>query len=392
MIDRSLLICGLLAAPLALNAASTEVSTRARLLLRFEMAAHESMVAREGPYSLTVESGRTVLTVTDRTHRRAATVTTRLAGTVGGAPPVGEDLLPGQATYLMGSDPAGWRSGVPLFGRAVQHGVYRGIDLVFHGDTGSLEYDFLVHPGARAGQIALDISGASGLNWNPTARSRFRHLQARFAGRNRTIYQRKDGVRQPVAGAFALHGQRVTFTLGAYDHTRELIIDPTLAYATYLGGNDNDSSRGVAVDSAGNIYVTGFTYSVNLPVTGGSLQTAYHGGGAFTEVGGDAFVAKYTPAGVLAYVTYLGGSNDDAGDAIAVDSAGNVYLTGFTVSNNFPTTTGAIQTTYGGAGTGQYLQPFGDAFVAKLNPTGTKLIYSDLSGRIEGRHRYGHRD
>jgi uncharacterized protein (TIGR03437 family) len=293
---------------------------------------------------------------------------------------VGEDPLAAQATYLLGRDPAGWRTGVPLFARAVEHGVYRGIDLVFHGDTGSLEYDFLVHPGASARQIALDISGASAVRLEPDGVLAIATPAGEIRWKKPEVYQWKDGVRQPVAGAFALRGRRVTFAIGAYDRRRELVIDPTLTYATYFGGSDNDASRGVTVDSSGNFYVTGFTYSLNLPVTSGSLQTAYHGGGAFTEVGGDAFVAKYTAAGALVYVTYLGGTGDDAGTAIAVDSAGNAYVTGFTTSANFPTVTGSLQMTYGGAGTGQYQQAFGDAFVAKLNPAGSKLVYSTYLG------------
>ena len=194
------------------------------------------------------------------------------------------------------------------------------------------------------------------------------------------VYQWKNGVRQTVAGAFALHGERVTFALGAYDRSRELVIDPTLAYGTYLGGNDNEGARGVAVDASGNIYVAGFTFSMNFPVTSGALQTAWHGGNYYGDVGGDAFVAKYTSAGALSYLTYLGGSADDAATAIAVDAQGNAYVTGFAASSNFPTTSGAVQKTFGGAGTGAYYIPFGDAFVAKLNPTGSALVYSTFLG------------
>ncbi|MGA3019936.1 MAG: SBBP repeat-containing protein, partial [Bryobacteraceae bacterium] len=193
---------------------------------------------------------------------------------------------------------------------------------------------------------------------------------------------------QSVAGAFAVHGRRVTFAIGAYDHARELVIDPTLTYATYLGGSDNESSRGIAVDASGNFYVTGFTFSLNLPVTSGAFQTAYHGGSPESDTGGDAFVAKYTPAGALVYLTYLGGGKginspvgaDDVGDAIAVDSAGNVYVTGYTSSLDFPTVKGSYQTTFGGQTANQNLGPFGDAFVAKLNPTGTALVYSTYLG------------
>jgi len=268
-------------------------------------------------------------------------VTTKLAGAEPTSRPVGADPLAAKATYFLGSDPAGWRSGAPLFSRAVYHGVYRGIDLMFHGDAGSLEYDFVVEPGSSARQIALDISGASALRLESDGALAIVTPAGEIRWKKPEVYQWKDGVRQAVAGAFALHGRRVTFAIGAYDHARELVIDPTLTYATYLGGNDNESSRGVAVDGSGNFYVTGFTFSLNFPVTSGSFQTSYHGGTAFADIGGDAFVAKYTAAGALAYVTYLGGSGDDCGDAITVDSSGNAYVTGFTTSTNFPTTQGS---------------------------------------------------
>ncbi|MGD0871537.1 MAG: SBBP repeat-containing protein [Bryobacteraceae bacterium] len=368
--------------PFSLAAASPDVhGALRRLPLRFEAAADGRLVAREGPYSLMVEAGRTTVTVIDRTNHRSASVTTKLAGAEPTSRPVGADPLAAQATYLLGNDPARWRTGAPLFARAVYRGVYRGIDLVFHGDAGSLEYDFVVQPGASARRIALDISGASALRLESDGALEIATPAGEIRWKKPEVYQWKDGVRQSVAGAFAVHGRRVTFAIGAYDRGRELVIDPTLTYATYLGGSDNEGSRGVAVDGSGNFYVTGFTYSLNLPhTTSTSFQFSYHGGGAFTDLGGDAFIAKYTPAGALAYVTYLGGSGDDAGAAITVDSAGNAYVTGFTNSTDFPTIKGCYQTKFGGAGTGQYSQAFGDAFAVKLNPAGTALVYSTYLG------------
>jgi hypothetical protein len=139
-----------------------------------------------------------------------------------------------------------------------------------------------------------------------------------------------------------------------------------LLYSTYLGGNGDDFGNGIAVDSAGNAYVTGYTNSTNFPVTAGAFQTTY--GGSL-----DAFMSKLNAAGTaLLYSTYLGGNGDDFGNGIAVDSAGNAYVTGGTSSANFPVTASAFQTTYGG---GYY-----DAFVTKLNAAGTVLIYSTYLG------------
>ena len=154
-----------------------------------------------------------------------------------------------------------------------------------------------------------------------------------------------------------------------------------LVYSTYLGGTGGDGGNGIAVDTSGNAYVTGSTTSTNFPTTPGAFQTSPGGGN-------DAFVTKLNPTGTaLVYSTYLGGSNDDIGYGIAVDTSGNAYVTGFTLSTNFPTTPGAYQTTFGG---GDF-----DAFVTKLNPTGTALVYSTYLGGTgidEGhRHRRGHR-
>ena len=388
MVRNSVLIA-FLAAPFFLGAATPGVHRAlARLPLRFETAADGKLVAREGPYSLLVAAGQTTVTVSDRLNGRAASVVTKLAGANLASRPQGAEPLAARATYLIGQDPARWRTGAPLFARAVYRGVYRGIDLVFHGDSGALEYDFVVHPGAAARRIALDISGASAVRLAADGALDIATPAGGIRWNRPVVYQWKDGVRQPVAGAFALHGRRVTFAIGPYDHSRELVIDPTLTYATYLGGSDNESSRGVAVDASGNFYVTGFTFSLDLPHTGGSFQPSYHGGSPQSDTGGDAFVAKYTPAGALVYVTYLGGGKgvnspvgaDDAGDAIAVDSAGNAYVTGYTSSLDFPIVKGSYQTTFGGQTANQNLGPFGDAFVAKLNPTGTALVYSTYLG------------
>ena len=195
-------------------------------------------------------------------------------------------------------------------------------------------------------------------------------------------YQMTGGRRRPVASRYVLSGDRVSIRLGAYDHHRALVIDPTvtLAYSTYLGGSgeEGDSGQGIAVDSAGDAYVTGTTTSTDFP-THDPLQPENASGGGDVS---NAFVAKLNPAGsALLYSTYLGGSGlgafGDSGLGIAVDSAGDAYVTGNTASSDFPTHN-PLQRKFGGRG--GFAGPTGDAFVAKLNPAGTALLYSTYLG------------
>jgi hypothetical protein len=153
-----------------------------------------------------------------------------------------------------------------------------------------------------------------------------------------------------------------------------------LVYSTFLGGNDSDWGFGIALDISGNAYITGYTLSIDFPVTPGAFQTSFGGGGRLY----DAFITEINPEGsALVYSTYLGGSNADGGFGIAVNSSGNAYVTGFTRSTDFPTTLGAFQTQFGGGGGD------GDAFVAKLNPAGSALVYSSYLGGSGAEDGYG---
>src|SRR5262249_44824283 len=144
---------------------------------------------------------------------------------------------------------------------------------------------------------------------------------------------------------------------------------------TYLGGSGNDEGDGIAVDANGNVYVIGSTNSTNFPTTPGAFQTTYGGSG-------DVFVTKLNPTGsALVYSTYLGGSSDDEAIGITAVAVGNAYITGSTISTNFPVTSGAFQTTFGGGLT--------DAFAAKLNPTGSALVYSSYLGGSSGDNANG---
>jgi uncharacterized repeat protein (TIGR01451 family) len=298
----------------------------------------------------------------------------KLAGANPAATLAAADPLPGVSNYLIGNDPNGWRTAVPHFARVRYENVYPGIDLLFYGDQGHLEYDFQVAPGGNPAQAELEFDGARKVELRNGAliintESSSVRLQAP------KIYQQINGRRQPVAGSFVLRGaHRAGFAIGAYDHSRELVIDPIISFSSYFGGSGDEHSTSVAVDESGNIYLSGSTTSTNLPVTTGVTQATIKG----TQ---NVYVAKISPpfgsnAAFLSYMTYLGGSGADAPAGLEVDGAGDAYLAGTTSSANFPTTATGYQTVpeTGSAGT-QHV------FVTELNPTATGLVYSSyLSG------------
>jgi hypothetical protein len=282
---------------------------------------------------------------------------------------VGLDQLTGTSNYFVGNDPSQWQTNIANYGRVEYHNLYPGVDLVFYGNQRQLEYDYVVAPGTDPGVIKLAIDGAESMALDGRGDLVLHTSGGDVLEQAPVVYQDSGGVRQPVSGQFVLEGGgQVGFALGAYDHSQPLVIDPVLTYSTYLGGPGEDDGYGIALDAAGNAYVTGYTASTNFPTTPGAFQTAY-GGDTY-----NAFVTKLNPTGTaLVYSTYLRGALLDEGYGIAVDAAGNAYVTGETSSKNFPTTAGAFQTTYGSLG-------YSDAFVTKLNPTGTALVYSTYLG------------
>ncbi len=276
----------------------------------------------------------------------------------------GQDELPGKANYFLGRDPAGWHANVPTFERVEYQNVYPGINLAYYGNQGQLEYDFVVAPGADPHAITLNFAGADRLEIDSHG-----DLVLHCGGQNLlqhrpVLYQEVNGRRQEIAGTFVFSGShQVGFQIGSYDASRPLVIDPVLSYSTFLGGSDFDDAHGIAVDAAGNAYVTGQTSSLDFP-TENPTQPTYGGLG-------DAFVAKLDPSGTaLAYSTYLGGSGVDFGSGIAVDGVGDAYVAGATLSTDFPTVNPLQPQNRGGF----------DAFITALNATGDALLYSTYLG------------
>jgi hypothetical protein len=279
---------------------------------------------------------------------------------------VGLDRLPGTVNYLIGANPNQWHTDIPTFSSVELKGVYPGIDLVDYGnaDTGQLEYDWLVAPGADPGAIRLAFQGADEVQVSPDG-----VLLLPLAGGTVTehapaIYQTIAGARQTVAGRYVSEPDgTIGLAVGAYNRSLPLTIDPIVTYSTLLGGSGADAAFGVAGDAAGDAYITGYTLSPGL-ATSSAAQT--EPGGGF-----DAFVTKFSPDGTTAlYTTYLGGAGLDVGNAITVDASGCAYVAGYTNSTNFPTWHAYQAKNAGGT----------DAFVAKLAPAGNSLLYSTYLG------------
>lgn len=352
----------------------------------------------------------------------------------------GVDEQPGKSNYFIGDDPQKWRPNVAHYARVQYTGVYPGVNLVYYGNQRQLDYDLVVAPGIDPNVIKLSFDGLQDLRVNTDGDLILRTAKREIRQHKPIIYQETNGERKEIAGRYKIKGDHeIGFELAAYDTTKPVVIDPVLSYSTYLGGSGDDVGQGIAVDSSGNAYVTGFTTSANFPAVnslphgpenaytfitklnaaGSALvYSTYVGGmgGAFTLEQGnsiavdsagnayvtgststidfptvnayqtsfhgggrDAFVLKLSPTGsALVYSTYLGGNADDEGHGIAVDVTGNAYVIGRTVSTDFPTTN-ALQPVYGGNTCGSS-NPCADAFVTKLAPSGSTLIYSTYLG------------
>ncbi len=307
----------------------------------------------------------------------------QLAGAKFDPEPDGLDPLPGTVNYFLGNDPAKWRSGIPTFGKVQYRGIYRGVDLVYYGNQQSLEYDFVVAPGADTKPIRLRFAGARKITIDSSGNLAIVSRHGSIAFHKPEVYQTIAGVRRPIVGRFRLlaHDQ-VGFAIGSYDHASPLVIDPILAYSTFFGGTTADFVAAIAADSGGNAYVTGLTASEDFPLTAGAFQAINYA--TPTNQVSTAFVSKFNASGsALLYSTFVGGNGvqnslhnqGDYGKAIAVDAAGNAYITGYTYSTNFPITSGAFQPTNKAGASG-----LATGFVTKLNPSGTALVYSTYLG------------
>ena len=354
---------------------SRQSSVRAR---RAPAAPRSDMVGRSARAGIKSGATRSVEIPSTDYGRRTANSVLRLCllDANAWAAVAGAEELPGKINYFIGNDPAKWHASVPTYAQVRYRDIYPGIDLVYYGNQQQLEFDYIVAPHADPSSVRLRFDGADNLHLAANGDLAVTIAHEALSFHKPSVYQMVDGRRHTVAGDFALLAKHtVGFRLGSYNHAATLVIDPVLAYSTFLGGSVSstmagDAANAIAVDDSGNVYVAGRACSTNFPVTPGAYQT--------TNLANDctAFVSKLNSSGTaLVYSTYLGGSGGATANTIAVDTAGNVYVTGDTFSTDLPVTPGAFQTT-NHAATNQS----SNAFVTKLNASGTALVYSTYLG------------
>src|SRR5262245_33706115 len=331
--------------------------------------AQVKFLARGPDFTLFVSESEAVLA--DR--HTGQVVRLRLLGARESSEVVGLEPLPGRSHYFRGRNSANWLTNIPTYGRVAYREAYTGIDAVYRASAGAqLEQEFIVRPGADAALIELQFDGVRTVAVDAAGDLVLTTPTARPVRLTRPIaYQDIDGARREIPAAWSVRGpRRAGFALGAYDRAHPLVIDPFVVWSTRLGGSGDDQAFGVAADAFGNVYVTGDTRSANFPAIGGSALAG----------GVDVFVTKLDANGqFILYSAFIGGTGTDGGRGIAVDSSFSAYLTGFTNSTDFPTTSSAFQQT-----------PQGDfdAFVVKLNPNGT-IAYSTLIGGLDTDTAFG---
>ncbi len=340
-------------------------------------------VSRGSGYTMFLTGAEAVLKIQTTGNKgddaKVAAIRMNILGANRAAVSTGLEPTGGVTNYLIGNDPSLWHTDIPSYRQVRYEDVYPGIDMVYYGDSQRLEYDFVVEPNADPTRVGLSFEGAtqakvdkrSGDLVLETSAGTIRQLKP-FA------YQETDGERTEVASSYRTKVEengsvQVSIDLADYDHSRELIIDPVLAYGSYLGGSGYDEGRGIAVDPAGNAYVVGTTTSLDFPTTPGTIKpNALPRSGVPGSYWNDAFVTKIDPTGTaVVFSTYFGGrEGSEIGTGVQVDLNGNVLFSGTTTASDLPTVN-AYQSTFGGTD---------DAFAAKLNPTGSAIIYSTYLG------------
>ena len=346
---------------------------------RGQADARFQFIARGRHHGVYLAPNEAVLALADSATDETRFLSLSLLGANERAACEGQDRFPGSVNYFLGNNPAAWQSDVPTFAQVRFNAVYPGIDLIYHNNERQLEFDFIVAPGADPAAIALRFNGADRLRLGAQGEIILETAGAQILQHRPHLYQTIAGARHDIAGRYQLRDERTAiFVVGSYDTHHPLIIDPVISYSTFLGGSKGESGWAIAVDGAGSAYVAGETLSVFKDIPPSGFQTNFTGG---NRHGGDAFVAKLNPAGTaFDYLTYLGGNKLDGAIGLAIDNAGNAYVAGYTDSADFPVTPGVLQPKIAGAKVPRTSAAPSDAFITKLNPSGTALVYSTYLG------------
>ena len=379
-------------APIFAVASSNKVNVAkhyGQLPLAFEPALPGSnkevkFLARGNGYALFLENHEAVLELRGNS-KASAMVRMELAGANTAPDFSALEQLPGKSNYFIGNNPEDWHTNIPQYRKVLERNVYRGVNLVYYGTQGQLEYDFDVAPGTDPSVIHLAFQGARDVQIDTQGELHVNTAAGEVRLRKPVAYQEIAGSKQPVPVGYVLKNKNsVAFQVAEYDPRNPLVIDPILIYSTYLGGNNIDTSNSIAVAPDNTAFIAGATFSADFP-TAHPLQANDGGNPDFPQ---DAFVAKISADGsTLLYSTYLGGENQDAANGIAVDSFGDAFVTGYTLSPHFPVLPGSFETLCGGDGecgakfTGGPIVSNG--FVTKLNPAGSGILYSTFYGQFQ---------
>jgi hypothetical protein len=358
-----------------LTAAERAVAAQyAALPMRFEPNVGQAdpqvqYLARGNGYTMFLTLSESVIVLSQRPisandpPQAAEVVRMHFAGANAQPDVVGLQALPGISNYFVGNDPDQWHTDIVSFAKVRYSQIYPGIDLVYYGSAGDIEYDFVVQPGSDPAAIRLSFEGTRGMSVNPAGELVLALSAGELRQKAPVMYQQGPDGATLVAGRYVLHGNQVGFEIGGYDHSRALVIDPVLVYSTYLGGSGLDQATSLVVGPTGDAYVAGMTSSTNFPIQG--TPTSTNGGGQ------DLFVTKLSLTGAsLTYSSYIGGIGTEVANDIAVSGAGTVYITGSTDSIDYPVVTPTIAAQVGGT----------DAFLTKLTSAGNAIEFSTYWG------------
>ena len=297
----------------------------------------------------------------------------KLAGANNNPKNYGQKILPGKTNYLVGNDKSKWRSNIPNYAKVKFEEVYNGIDVVFYGTEKTIEFDFLVSPGVAPENIKLEFEGPDKIKLDKKGNLVMSVGRESMAFQSPILYQEKNGEQIPIKGEFALLDKnQIGFTVGDYDPALPLVIDPVLIYSTYIGGNGHDSAQGIHVDDDGNMIVIGATGSTDFPVGVNHYMLGAH----------YFYVTKLLGNGSdFEFTSFLGGRDYDVLKETAIDADGNIYLAGYTESDDFPTDNAHQNVLACGESS--------DIFVSKLKADGSGFVYSTYLGGCEGDGGYG---